>query len=184
MLKGCEKVKTELKFIFGLLVILGILEYIFKSTILFYYVIFPLGGLLVSYFITDAKNEGKIDVFKISIWIGSAALILSGVILAVTKTMNNILAAVIFVGVLAFMISFFSYIGMEEPKDERLRKIGGAAATHSWHITLLIICSFLVSSIWSGEEYIRISSLGLILLVMVATMIGGNIYFNMKGDVE
>jgi hypothetical protein len=176
--------KTELKVIFGLLVISGILEYIFKSTTLLYYVILPFVGLMLSYFITDAKNEGKIDIFKISIWIGSAALILSGVILMVTKTTSDLLAVIVFVGVLSFMISFFSYIGMEEPKDERLRKIGGAAATHSWHITLLIVCGLLVSSIWSGDKYISISSLGLILLVMVATMISGNIYFNWKGDVE
>jgi hypothetical protein len=73
---------------------------------------------------------------------------------------------------------------MEEPKDERLKKIGTTATTYSWHLTLLILCSILISSIWSGDKSVSIASLGLILFVMVATMLGVNIYLNRKGDVD
>lgn len=176
--------KTGLKLVVGFLAILGILGYIFKSNIVFYYVILPLFGLLISYLVTEAKNNGKTDVFTISIWVGSAALILSGIILMFFNGTGDVLAVTVLIGILAFMVSFFSYIGMEEPKDERLKKIGTMATTHSWYLTLLIIGSFLISSIWSGKEYISVSSLGLILLVMVSTMFSVNVYFNTKGDVE
>ncbi len=172
--------------IFGFLVILGILGYVFKSTsILYYLLISLLAGYLIStasnYLINGAKNKGKMNLIT---WFGSAVLILSGIMVMVFKVMSIVIGIVVFLGMFALMISFFYYIGMEEPKDERLKKIGTTATTYSWHLTLLIICSILVSSIWSGNENINIASLGLILLVMVATMLGVNIYLNRKGDVD
>ena len=164
--------------------ILGIIEYIFKSTNLLYYIIIPLLGLLASYLITEAKNKGKIDLFKIITWFGSVALILSGVILIFTSTTSFVLGIIIALGILAFMISFYYYMGMEEPKDERLMKIGTAATTYSWFITLLLIGSLLVSSILSGDKSISITHLGYILVVMVATMLGANVYLSRRGDVE
>jgi hypothetical protein len=177
--------ENKLKYLLlGFLVILGVSGYVFGSSNVFYYFIIPLLGLLVSYWITEAKNKGKMDVFNIITWIGSGALILSGVMLIITKTTSYVLGIIISLGILAFMIGFYEYIGMEEPKDERLKKIGTTAATYSWHITLLLIGSFIVSSIWSGDKNISIASLGLILFVMVATMLGANVYLNRKGDVN
>jgi hypothetical protein len=171
----------EDKFKYPILGFLGVLGYIFKSNSIVYYLIL---SLIAGYLITEVENIKKIDLFKIITWIGSGALILSGVILVVTRTMSYALGIIISLGILAFMIGFYEYIGMEEPKDERLKKIGTTATTYSWHITLLLIGSFLVSSTWSGDKSISIASLGLILFVMVATMLGTNIYLNRKGDVD
>ncbi len=167
--------------ILGFLVVLGILGYVFKSTSILYYIIL---SLMASYLIIEAEKIKKVDLFKILTLIGSGTLILSGVILVITRTTSYALGIIISVGILAFMIGFYEYIGMEEPKDERLKRIGTTATTYSWYITLLLIGSFLVSSIWSGDKSISIASLGLILFVMVATMLGVNIYLNRNGDVN
>ena len=172
--------------VLGFLVILGILGYIFKSSsILYYLLISLLAGYLIStavdHLVKEAKNKGKMSLLT---WLGSAILILSGIMIMVFNVTNIVFGILVFLGMFALMISFFYYIGMEEPKDERLKKIGTTATTYSWHLTLLIICSILISTIWSGNESISIASLGFILFVMVATMIGVNIYLNRKGDVN
>lgn len=172
--------------ILGFLVIVGILGYIFKSNSMLYYLLISLlAGYLIStavdHLLKEAKNKGKMDLLT---WFGSAILILSGIMVMVLNVTNIVFGILVFLGLFALMISFFYYIGMEEPKDERLKKIGTTATTYSWHLTLLIICSLLISSIWSGNENISIASLGFILFVMVATMIGANIYLNKKGDVN
>ncbi|MEL7670662.1 hypothetical protein [Methanobacterium sp.] len=135
----------------------------------------------VDHLLKEAKNKGKMNLLT---WFGSAVLILSGIMVMVLDVTNIVFGILVFLGLFALMISFFYYIGMEEPKDERLKKIGTTATTYSWHLTLLILCSILISSIWSGDKSVSISSLGLILFVMVATMLGVNIYLNRKGDVD
>lgn len=139
---------------------------------------------MASYFITEAKNKKKTDLFKISIVIGSVIIILPVAILIITKTMSNILAVIILIGMVAFMVSFFSFVGMEKPKDERLRKIGTIAATYSWFLTLLIIGAVFVSAILSGSSYITIENLGLIFIIMIVSMLAVNVYFLQRGDIE
>ena len=166
----------------GLLGFLGILGYVLNEPA--YYVFFAFFLNLYPVFLDLKKGESKISIYKLITWFGSGLLILSGVILIVTRTTSYVLGVIVLVGIFAFMIGFYEYIGMDEPKDERLKKIGTTATTYSWHLTLLIICSILISSIWSGDKSISIASLGLILFVMVATMLGVNIYLNRKGDVN
>ena len=119
---------------------------------------------------------------KISMWIGFVVLILSGIILMVTNTNNYILGIIILLGLILFGASFFSYIGMGKPKDERLRKIGTLATTQSWFLTLQVICIILILYLWYGISSISIASLGGILFVMIATMFVVNIYQKRKGD--
>ena len=174
--------KSKFTWILGFLGFLGILGYILNEPS--YYVFFAFFLNLYPEFRDWKKGESKLNLYRSSMWFGSVVLILSGVILIVTNTTGYIFGIIVLLGMFAVMTNFFPYIGMEEFKDERLRKIGTIATTYSWHLTLLILCSFLISSIWSGEKSISIASLGGILLVMIATMLGVNIYFNRKGDID
>src|SRR5690606_10715415 len=122
--------KTKFKWLCGFIAIIGIFGFVFKQINILYFLIILLICLLASYFITEAKNKKKTDLFKICIVIGSAAIILPVTILIITRTMSIMLAVIILIGILAFMVSFFSFVGMEEPEDERLRKIGTIAATY------------------------------------------------------
>jgi hypothetical protein len=80
------------------------------------------------------------DTYELSIWMGSVILMISGLILMATKTMNDLLAIFMLFGVAALATNFFTYLGMDEKaKDERLRKIGTYATTYSWNITLLFV---------------------------------------------
>lgn len=177
ILKGCENVKIKFELILGLLGFLGILGYIFNEPL--YYTFFSFFSFFFILF-----RDLKIDVYRIITLFGSVALILSGLTLIVAKTTSYLLGIIVLLGILAFMISFFSYIGIDEPKDERLKKIGTVATTHSWYLTLIFISFIIINSIWSGNESIGIEKLGLILFVMVATMVSVNIYLNWKGDVD
>ena len=175
--------QTKFKLILGLgvLVTITILGYIVQTTNMGYYIII---SVLSGYLLTEAVNKATIDILKLVNWFGSAAIILAGLLLLFNKSFTSVAGVILALGIFAFMISFYNYVGMEEPKDERLKKIGNAATTYSWYLTLLLMGSTIVSCIWSGESNISITNLGLILSAMVAIMMGSNIYFNIKGDVE
>lgn len=183
MENGSETMKTEFNLVlgFGVLLVVTILGYMMQTMNIYFYILI---SVLSSYLITEAINQATVDILKLVTWFGSTAIILSGLLLIFNKSFNNIAGIMLALGIFAFMISFYNYVGMEEPKDERLKKIGNTATTYSWYLTLLLLGSTIVSCIWSGETSISVANLGLILTVMVAVMMGSNIYFNVKGDVE
>jgi hypothetical protein len=117
-------------------------------------------------------------------WIGSAILLVSAVYMIIWKTFNDTIAIGVLLGAMMFIISFFSYIGMERPKDERLMKVGTMSATWSWYITLMFMCFLLYSGFYSHRQFQPAELFGLVIFVMVSTMLVLNTYFNLKGDVE
>jgi hypothetical protein len=118
-------------------------------------------------------------------WLASAALVISGVALIIWKTFNDLIVIVIFIGILVLGSSLFLYLGMEKPvKDERTRKIGTLAVTHSWLVTLAFMCFLMVSGYWSGRVFASEELFGLIMVVMVVSMLLINTYLSRNGDVE
>jgi arginine exporter protein ArgO len=72
---------------------------------------------------------------------------------------------------------------MDNPKDERLMKLGTTSATWSWFTTLGFICFLLFSGFYSNRQFQPTEIFGLVIFVMVSTMLVTNTYFNLKGDV-
>jgi len=102
----------------------------------------------------------------------------------VGKTIDYNLSISALIGIMIIITSFFSYIGMDKPKDERLMKIGTYSATYSWYITLGFV-SFLVFTGYNAHrEFKGPEMLGLTILVIVSTMLVINTILNLKGDVE
>jgi hypothetical protein len=134
------------------------------------------------------KPTDKIDKqYKASMglmWIGSAILLVSAVYMIIWKTFNDTIAIGVLLGAMMFIISFFSYIGMERPKDERLMKVGTMSATWSWYISLMFMCFLLFSGFYSQRKFQPAELFGLVIFVMVSSMLVLNTYFNRKGDVE
>lgn len=134
------------------------------------------------------KNTHKIyDQYKISMrlmWIGSAILLICSVYMIILKTLNDVIAISVLISAMLIITSFFSYIGMDRPKDERLMKIGTRSATWSWFTTLGFVCFLLFSGFYSNRQFQPAELFGLVIFVMVSTMLVVNTYFNLKGDVE
>jgi drug/metabolite transporter (DMT)-like permease len=134
-----------------------------------------------------SNNKKPIDPwpYKVSLWLGSAALVIAGIVLVIWKSMDDILAIVVLSGILILLSNFFIYIGMDKPlKDERSKKIGTLSATYSWFITLGFMGFLLISGYWSHRAFMPEELFGLIFIVMILSMLAINAYFGGKADVE
>jgi hypothetical protein len=134
---------------------------------------------------SNKKNAMGISLYNVSLWLGSTALVISGIALIIWKTLNDIIVALVLMGILVLVSSLFYYLGMEKPvKDERLRKIGTLSATYSWLATLGFMCFLMVSGYWSHRVFAQEELFGLIMFVMVVSMLVINAYLSRRGDVE
>jgi hypothetical protein len=131
------------------------------------------------------KNADQLGIIKASMWLGYLVMLGMSLALIVFEPEDgNATLAVLFC-VAIFTANFFAYIGLEKPaKDERARRIGTLAATYSWFVTLVAMCFVYI---WDVAFSIHLSVprfLGILLLVMIATMAGLNFYFGRKGDID
>ncbi len=134
-----------------------------------------------------SNNKNALDglLYNASLWLASAALAISGIVLVIWKTFNDVIVIVVFIGILVLVSSLFLYLGMEKPlKDERTRKIGTLAATYSWLVTLAFMCFLMVTGYWSHRVFAPEELFGLIMFVMVVSMLAINAYLGRREDVE
>lgn len=184
--------ETKFNYFWGLLGILGLLGYVLEDPI--YYAFFAFFLFFLAPVYNKAKNGEKKenkksdrdhDMYKISIWLGSAILLVDSFYLMVTKSMNDFAAIGLLLGILIYVSSFFASIGMEKTaKDERLRKIGTLAATWSWYITLVFASFLIVSMYWAQRIHDPIELMGLTIFVMVSTMLVANTILSRIGDID
>ena len=87
------------------------------------------------------------------IWIGFIILMICAVYMIILKTLNDFITIAVLIGGLIIITSFFSYIGMENPNDERLMKLGNTSATWSWFTTLGFICFLIFSGFYSNRQF-------------------------------
>lgn len=191
----------EIKFnyFWGILGFMGLLGYVLENPNYYVFFIFFLFFLIPIFNKTgqdkDAKQAQKetsvteelksYNRYNLGIWLGSAILIVDSLVMIIWKTMNDIMAIGILLGIIVYISSFFTYIGMEKHnREERLRKIGTTAATYSWYFTLIFLCFLVVNMFWAQNWHNTAEILGLTIFVMVSTMISVNTYLNFKGDIE
>ncbi len=191
----------EINFYWGILGIMGFLGYIMENPI--YYVFFAFFLLfLVPIFQKKDKNqeinektqsntnhaidEGKkYDLYNVSIWLGSAGLMFSGLVMMATKTMSDLLTVILLLSIMALMTNFFTYVGMDEKaQDERLRKIGTFATTYSWYITLVFVSFLVITMYWAQKIHNPIELMGVVIFVMTSTMLIANTILSRKGDID
>jgi hypothetical protein len=192
MKKGVIKMETKFNYFWGLLGILGFLGYVLEDPV--YYAFFAFFLFFLSPVYKKATKNGEkenkkpardYDLYKISIWLGSAILLVDSFYLMATKTMNDFAAIGLLLGILIYVSSFFASIGMEKTaRDERLRKIGTLAATWSWYITLVFVSFLVVSMYWAQRFHDPIELMGLTIFVMVSTMLVANTILSRIGDID
>lgn len=180
---------VKFNYFWGLLGILGILGYVLGDPV--YYAFFAFFLFLLAPVYEKTKNGAKkeksrnYDWYKISIGVGSAILLVDSFYLMATKTMNDLTAIGLLLGIIIYVSSFFASIGMEKTaRDERLRKIGTLAATWSWYITLVFVAFLLVSMYWAQRIHDPIELMGLTIFVMISTMLVANAILSRIGDID
>ncbi len=185
--------KTKFNYFWGILGILGLLGYVLENPVYYAFFAFFLFFLVPVYDKAtenrekkeNKKHERNYDMYKISIWLGSAILLVDSFYLMATKTMNDFAAIGLLLGILIYVSSFFASIGMEKTaKDERLRKIGTLATTWSWYITLVFVSFLVVSMYWSQRIHDPIELMGLTIFVMISTMLVANAILSRIGDID
>lgn len=188
--------KVEFNYFWGLLGVLGFLGYILENQIYYVFFVFFLLFLVPVSNKIGKKEENKqkhpdseegrnYDVYNVSIWLGSAALMVSGLVMMATKTMSDLLAVIILLGITAYMANFFTYVGMDKKaQDERLRKIGTFATTYSWYITLVFISFLVITMYWAQKIHNPIELMGVTIFVMTSTMLIANTILSRKGDID
>lgn len=186
---------VKFNYFWGLLGILGLLGYVLENPIYYAFFAFFLFFLAPVYDKTKKnKDEGdskkpnierEYKLYKISIWVGSAILIVTSLYLMATKTMNDYTAIGLLIGMTIYIVSFFAYIGMEKTaRDERLKKIGTLAATWSWYTTLIFVGFLLVSMFWAQRFHDPVELMGLVVFVLVTTMLVANTILSRIGDID
>jgi len=185
--------KTKFNYFWGILGILGLLGYVLENPVYYAFFAFFLFFLVPVYDKATENREKKenkkpernYDMYKISIWLGSAILLVDSFYLMATKTMNDFAAIGLLLGILIYVSSFFASIGMEKTaRDERLRKIGTLATTWSWYITLVFVSFLVVSMYWSQRIHDPIELMGLTIFVMISTMLVANAILSRIGDID
>ena len=186
--------KIEINAYWGILGCLGILGYVLEDPNYYIFFVFFLFFLQpVAKKAVSPKKGGNnrykwlknLEWHTVSIWLGSLCLIAASLALIILKTMNDLVAVAILLGITIIMTGFFTYMGMDKTSaDERVRKIGTTAATYSWYITLVFVSFLLVTQEWAGRWHNPAELLGVTIFVMVSTMLITNTYLQMKGDVE
>ena len=119
----------EIKFnyFWGILGVMGLLGYVLENPI--YYVLFAFFLLfLIPIFNKSGQNEDtkpakretsiteeikSYNRYNWGMWLGSAILMVDSLVLIIWKTMNDVMALGILLGIIFYISSFFTYIGME-----------------------------------------------------------------------
>ncbi|HOI39354.1 MAG TPA: hypothetical protein PL168_01375 [Methanobacterium sp.] len=193
----------EINYYWGMLGILGFLGYILENPVYYVFFIFFLLFLIPVYSkkkennLKEENNKSKeksrpsstmgktYNLQNVSIWLGSAALMFSGLTLMITKTMNDILSVILLLGIMAMITNFFTYVGMDKKaQDERLRKIGTYATTYSWYITLVFVSFLLINMYWAQNIHNPLELMGVIIFIMTSTMLIANTILSRKGDID
>ncbi len=193
----------EINYYWGMIGILGLLGYVLENPI--YYVFFtffilfliPVYNKIKNHNVKEESNKsnekdrhsitmGKdYNLQNISIWLGSAALMFSGLTLMITKTMSDLLSVILLLGIMALLTNFFTYVGMDKKaQDERLRKIGTFATTYSWYITLVFVSFLVLNMYWAQNIHNPLELMGVTILVMTSTMLIANTILSRKGDID
>ncbi len=130
--------------------------------------------------------EKMVKARTISMLLGGALLVATGILMIVENNLDDILWLEILLGLGLFGGGLFEYLGLREPlKDERTARIGTRAATYSWYVVLVMV-GFLgmVYGMGGGYKISMPQATGAVLITMVVSIMMFNRYLGRKGDVE
>ncbi len=197
------QMNLEINYYWGMIGIMGLLGYVLENQVYYVFFIFfllfliPIYNKIKNHNVkeeinkSNEKNRHSITIGKdynlqnVSIWLGSAALMFSGLTLMMTKTMSDLLSVILLLGIMALITNFFTYVGMDKKgQDERLRKIGTFATTYSWYITLVFVSFLVLNMYWAQNIHNPLELMGVTILVMTSTMLIANTILSRKGDID
>jgi hypothetical protein len=131
------------------------------------------------------KNEEQLGIIKASMGLGYLVMLGIGAVLVIWEPADGNVSLALLFCVAIFTANFFAHIGIQRPsKDERARRIGTMAATSSWFVTLVLMCFVYIWAVAFNFPMSMARFLGILLIVMIASMAILNFSFGRKGDIE
>ncbi|HTY90936.1 MAG TPA: hypothetical protein VMC84_07130 [Methanocella sp.] len=132
-----------------------------------------------------AENTNTAWLYKLSMFLGAAALIIDSLVMVWTGTFDDYIFVGLLLGLMCMILSFWQYIGASpETRDERMLRVSTYAITLSWFCTVMAIGFAAILAYNMHVQYNGVQAMGFALLVGLATMLGWLAYYNNKGDLD
>jgi drug/metabolite transporter (DMT)-like permease len=129
--------------------------------------------------------KDKLRNYKISLLVGSIALIIEGLIMMWKGDIDFPVFLGLLFGLISMTISFWHYIGAsKETRDERMLRVGTYATTLAWFCTIIIIDFAAIIAHYAHIQYNGVQAMGFALSVGIASMMGWLAYYSTKGDLD
>ena len=127
--------------------------------------------------------KDKLRNYKISLLVGSIALIIEGLIMMWKGDIDFPVFLGLLFGLISMTVSFWHYIGAsKETRDERMLRVGTYAITLAWFSTIMIIDFAAIIAHYTHIQYNGVQAMGFALSVGIASMLAWLGYYSTKGD--
>jgi hypothetical protein len=92
---------------------------------------------------------------------------------------------VVLMGYSVMTQDFWKYLGIDKSAmDERARKIRTMAGLYAWFVSLSAACLLILAISAFSVQVSALRAMSAVLPVLVVSILGFNVYFGRKGDVE
>jgi uncharacterized membrane protein len=127
--------------------------------------------------------KDKLRNYKISLLVGSIALIIEGLIMMWKGDIDFPVFLGLLFGLISMAVSFWHYIGAsKKTRDERMLRVGTYATTLAWFSTIMIIDFAAIIAHYTHIQYNGVQAMGFALSVGIASMLAWLGYYSTKGD--
>lgn len=134
---------------------------------------------------TLMSEKDKLRNYKVSLFIGSIALVMEGLIIMWSEKIDFPIVVGLVFGLLSLTVSFWHYIGAsKDMRDERMLRVGTYATTLAWYSTMIIIVCAAIIANYTHIQYSGLQAMGFALSVGIACMLAWLAFYSMKGDVD
>lgn len=131
------------------------------------------------------EGESKLRLVAAGYWISTIYFLVVSMSLITDERFAEHPISFAFVTPMFLLMFFFSYLGLSKAEgDERLAKIAGRAMTVSWCCTLLAAAAIIALSSALDITLIARQVLGIMLIVMIATMTASNEIMKRRSEVH
>lgn len=134
---------------------------------------------------TLVSGKDKLWNYKVSLFIGSIALVIEGLIMMWSNKIDFPIVLGLVFGLLALTISFWHYIGAsKDMRDERMLRVGTYATTLAWYsTTMIIVCAAIIAN-YMNIQCSSIQAMGFAISVGIASMLAWLIFYSARGDIN
>ncbi len=134
---------------------------------------------------TLISQKDKLWNYKVSLFIGSIALVMEGLIMMWSEKIDFPIVVGLVFGLISLTVSFWHYIGAsKDMRDERMLRVGTYATTLAWYSTMIIIVCAAIIANYAHIQYSGVQAMGFALSLGIACMLTWLAFYSTRGDVD